>query len=274
MEYGLAVAAPAELPADPRSWCSAPWRETLPEGEIAAVYFGSEFCEHRLPSAREAATFCRFAEERGLEAVLLTPLVRAPGLEAVAHLLDRLRGEGHAPSVVFNDWGVLSLLRERHPTLARRGGRLLNRALRDPRLAAEGVVPRPEGGEGRASHLRALLLRLGAVAVETDPDLEGGFLGPAGSLQRALHLPYVFAASGRNCLPKASESGETDSFTRGLGSGCAAPCGGEALSEVRADTALPLWRAGNTLFYEAPRALALGHLGQADRVVLHGSPTP
>jgi hypothetical protein len=114
---------------------------------------------------------------------------------------------------------------------------------------------------------------MGAVAVETDADLEGGFLGSAGEgLQRTLHLPYVFATSGRNCLLKAAAAGGEASFSRGLDAGCAAPCRERWLPESRSDTALPLYRAGNSLLYEAPEGLALAHARVADRIVLHGRP--
>ncbi|MBI5443494.1 MAG: hypothetical protein HY900_20075 [Deltaproteobacteria bacterium] len=273
LEYALRFEVPGEVPADPRSWCGPRWRRALPAGRLTAVYFGSEFCEERLPSAAEASCLCTFARDRGLEAVLLTPLVRPGGLARVDRLLAELATEGLAPAVVFNDWGVLRLLRERYPDLPPRGGRLLNRGLRDPRLAAEA---RPGYGAGeRGRHLRELLRRLGATAVETDPDLDGGFLGEGGErLQRTLHLPYVFAASGRACLLKASAAADEGAFSRAFASGCAQPCRTGALPERRPDTPLPLLRAGNTLFYEAPEALAAGYLPHADRIVVHRRPAP
>jgi hypothetical protein len=42
---------------------------------------------------------------------------------------------------------------------------------------------------------------------------------------------------------------------------------------ARADTAFPLWRSGNTVFYQSPRAQVEMHLAQADRVVLHERPS-
>jgi hypothetical protein len=276
MEYALRIEEPPDLPSDPRGWCEARWRSALPEGRLAALYFGTDFCEERLPAISEVTRFCQAAREHGLEAVLLTPLVRPGGLRRLGQLLEAVEASGAAVSVVFNDWGVLGLLRERHPGLPRRGGRLLNRGLRDPRIAGAWEAPdatRAAGERGR--RLRGLLRSLGAVAVESDPDLEGGFLGDGSEgLQRALHLPYVLAASGRNCLSKAAARRESRSLAVAFSAGCSRSCAEGARTEARSDAALPLRRAGNTLFYEAPAALALAHLGSADRIVLHRRPAP
>lgn len=275
MDYALRLEAPDELPADPRQWCAAAWRDTLPPGRLSAVYFGSEFCEDRIPSAAEAASLCALAREADLEAVLLTPVVRPAGLALLGDLLAALGAAGWAPSVVFNDWGVLRLLQHDFSLLPRRGGRLLNRGLRDPRLAHADAAP-PVGDSGERSRLlRAFLRQEGASALETDPDLEGGFLGEEGSgLQRTLHLPFAFATTGRHCLGKAAGGARGGAFADGLASPCNAPCRGGPRPEHRPDAPLPLWRAGNTLFYEVPEGLAAAHLRTADRVVLHRRPAP
>jgi hypothetical protein len=176
--------------------------------------------------------------------------------------------------VTFNDWGVLHLLREAYPLSARKAGRLINRGLRDPRLAQDAPM-RSFQAQDKGDRLRSLLLRFGVTGVETDPDLEGCYLErEASGLQRTLHLPYVFAASGRNCLLKAEGKKADESFTKGLGLGCPAPCQERWLAVQRPDTDVPLWRAGNTLFYEATESLAEAYLDRCDRIVLHERPLP
>jgi hypothetical protein len=112
------------------------------------------------------------------------------------------------------------------------------------------------------------------VALETDPDLDGGYLGDGDAgLSRALHLPYVLASSGRHCLLKAAAlPGRAVGGL--LGAPCPAPCRDGAARADREDCAVPLWRAGNTLLYEAPWEAARAHLAEADRVVLHEAPSP
>jgi hypothetical protein len=272
MEYGICVNDIRTLPADPRLVCADTLRELLPPGPLRAVYFGSEFCEELLPALAEAENFCALAAAAAVEAVLLTPLVTPQGLGRVDRLLRGLASSGWLPAVVGSDWGVLELLRNSYPALQRRGGRLLNRGLRDPRLPEK--TPEMESGRtDRGERLRLLLCHLGVAAVETDPDLEGGFLGEKkAGFQRVLHLPYAFAASGRNCLVKADGREPGDSFTRGLGLPCQGECRGRWHRLERPDTALPLWRRGNTVFYEVPRSQAEIHLAQADRIVLHEGP--
>lgn len=274
MEYGVRLSSPGELPGDPREICSESWGEFLPPGTLRALYFGSEFCEDSLPTVKEAAAFCRLARETGLEAVLLTPVVTVRGLHRLDKLLGDLEKCGWLPATVFNDWGVLRLLQGSHPAVERRAGRLINRALRDPRLADQSP-PAPSANSGRGTRLRLLLKRCGVGALETDADLEGSYLGDGTEgLQRVLHFPYVFAASGRNCLIKAEGEDAGHCFTKGLGRVCDAPCRGHFHEVQRPDTSRPIWRAGNTLFYEVHRAWAEMHLVQADRIVLHERPMP
>jgi len=274
MEYGVRLSSPGPFPDDPRRLCPETWRHLLPEGPLRAVYFGSEFCQDLVPDVEEAAKFCALAKAAGLEAVLLTPVVRADGLCRVEKLVADLASQGLAPTLVFNDLGVLQMLRSRHPGLKRQAGRLINRALRDPRLTEQPLESYARQAT-RGGQIRALLQRFGVAGLETDPDLEGSYLGdPVADLQRVLHLPYVFATSGRNCLIKAEVQAEDKNFATLLSSTCPAACRGRWHPEQRADLAFPLWRAGNTLFFEATRTSVEAHLGRVDRIVIHERPMP
>jgi len=275
MEYGLRLANPENGSRNPRDFCSAALWELCPDGPLTALYFGSEFCQELLPRIREADAFCALCAECGLEAVLLTPLVTHKGLRRMSRLLDGLRRRGWSPAVVFNDWGVFELVRSAHPALPLRMGRLMNRGLRDPRLDMKPAGPSGQN-TGRGAGIRRLAHTLGIGAVESDADLEPGFLGAgADSLQRTLHVPYTFASSGRICLEKAAAAPPGQGlFAQGLASGCSAPCRGACREEQRQDTEKPMWRAGNTLFFEAPPEWISRHLKLADRVVFHQRPLP
>lgn len=275
MEYGLRLTRPDAAPADPRDACPASWRERLPKGLVAALYFGSEFCEDRLPDLDEAEAFCATAHARGWEPTLLTPLVTPAGLERVHRLLAALEAIRRQPAVVFNDWGVLGLLRERHPALPRRAGRLMNRSLRDPRAYRDAPGGCATHDASRFARLRRFLADAGVAAVETDADLDGGYLGDgAEGLARALHLPYTFAASGRNCPLKALLYPEGSGFSKSLADPCTAPCRSGPVPAQREDAALPHGRAGNTLFYEIPQQAAATWLAHTDRIVLHEDALP
>jgi hypothetical protein len=254
----------------------------LPQGAVAALYFGSEFCEDRLPNLGEAIAFCALARELGLEPTLQTPLVTSRGLRVVGALVEALAAAGWKPAVVFNDWGVLRLLRESHPALARRAGRLVNRSLRDPRAYGNhGYAPSgaAKHDASRFARLRRMLAAYGVTAVESDADLDGGYLGDgpddgAEGLSRTLHLPFTFAASGRGCPLKSALYPGSDGFTHALADPFSAPCRGRPLPIRRADTPLPHWRAGNTVFYEIPPEAARARLTHVDRIVLHEMAAP
>lgn len=279
MDYGLRLTTPSEVPADPRDACPADWRDLLPPGRAVALYFGTEFCEDRLPDLDDANAYCAVARAHGLEPTLTTPLVSPEGLGKVDRLLAGLASNGWRPAVVFNDWGVLELLRERHRTLPRRAGRLVNRSLRDPRAYRDAPAGTATHDASRFTRLRTLLRGLGVGAIETDADLEGGFLGDRDDggttpLDRALHFPFTYAASGRGCPLKAALYPEGGGFAQAFADPCPAPCRGKPLPVHRADTALPHWRAGNTLFYEPPHEATRAWLPHADRIVVHAMAAP
>ena len=278
-EYGLRLTSPAEPPRDPRDLCPPAWRSLLPDGPAVALYFGSEFCEDRLPDVDEASAFCDLARERGWEPTLLTPLVTPEGLRIVGALLDALAANRCEPAVVFNDWGVLGLLRKRHHSLPRRAGRLMNRSLRDPRAYRDAPAGGATHDASRYERLRRFFSALGVAAIETDIDLDGGYLGDGpdstgAGLSRALHLPFTFAASGRNCPLKAGLYPEGHGFSKALADPCPGPCRGKPLPVQRDDSTLIHWRGGNTLFYEIPQEVARAWLPRTDRIVLHEAATP
>jgi hypothetical protein len=275
MEYALRIATPDSALKSPRDFCDDALWELCPDAPLTALYFGSEFCQELLPGIRDVETLCAHCMEHGLEAVLLTPLVTHKGLGRMDRLLGSLARREMYPAIVFNDWGVLELLREKYPSFPTRMGRLMNRGLRDPRLD---VQASGSGGENtqRGAGIRKLACTLGVIALESDADLEPGYLGDgADGLERALHVPFTFAASGRNCLEKAAATPAGKGIlTRGLNSGCTAPCRGLLRKENRQDTQKELWRAGNTLFFKAPPEWISRHIAFADRVVFHEQPMP
>jgi hypothetical protein len=279
MEYGLRLTHVAAPPPDPREACPLPWRNLLPEGPTVALYFGSEFCEDRLPGLDEAQDFCAIARDRGWQPTLLTPLVTPLGLEIVHRLLAGLAANRWKPAVVFNDWGVFELLREHHSSLARRAGRLMNRSLRDPRAYRDRPTNSATHDGARFGRLRRFLADAGVSALETDADLDGGYLGDGidddgGGLARALHLPFTLAASGRNCPVKALLYPAGKGFSKALADPCTAPCRSGPIPIQRDDSPLPHWRGGNTLFYEIPREAAQTWFAHTDRIVVHGEAAP
>jgi hypothetical protein len=156
---------------------------------------------------------------------------------------------------------------------------LINRSLRDPRAYRDAPCGTATHDASRFAGVRRMLAGLGVAAVESDADLEGGYLGGgpgdgSAGLARALHLPFTFAASGRACPLKAGLYPEGGGFAKALADPCPAPCRGKPLPVRRRDTALPHWRGGNTLFYELPPDVVRTWLPHADRIVVHEVAAP
>ncbi len=275
MEYGLRIGTLADAHQCPADLCREAGLKPDSDAVFTSLYFGTEFCQELLPGLNDTLNFCGHCADHNVEAVLLTPMVTYKGLERVSRLINGIVKRDFSPAVVFNDWGVFELLKNAHPALPLRMGRLMNRGLRDPRLEMSPQTTESDN-TARGDGLRQYADNAGIAALESDADLEPGFLGDGSDgLNRTLHIPFTFVTSGRVCLEKAaSASHNKRQFTRGLASGCSAPCRGIYRREHRQDTEKHMWRAGNTLFFKAPPAWITRHVALADRVVLHTRPVP
>jgi hypothetical protein len=95
------------------------------------LYFGTEFCVNLIPSREMVARRCAAALKAGVKITFVTPFVTGEGLGKLSDIFEFLDTLDDV-EVVFNDWGVFMLLRERyrriHPVL----GRLLSKQRRDP----------------------------------------------------------------------------------------------------------------------------------------------
>src|SRR6185369_1773187 len=76
--------------------------------------YGNEFCEHLIPAPGKLEQVIGAASERGLPLTFLTPYCSDAGIEALIPLFDLLSSTTDS-EVVFNDWGVLNVLRRDFP---------------------------------------------------------------------------------------------------------------------------------------------------------------
>lgn len=208
------------------------------------VYWGTEFCENLI-----APELPRFS----LPLTLLTPYVSDRGLARLKPLLDA------APSgseVVFNDFGVLRLLRREYPSLIPIQGRLLHKALRDPRITTEYVQlgDSPQLDALRASSLEteaysALLRKYGVTHVEQDL-LPQGNRFPAGPF--SVYAPFGVISTARICMAAGLGYRKAQKFEPG------APCRHECQTHLVeyqytnspfANREQRFWLKGQTYFY-------------------------
>lgn len=176
--------------------------------DYSRLYFGVEFCERLLPAAEDLERVLDFAGEKGPAFTLVTPYVTESGLERLKALLETLAKLRPGSEVVFNDYGVLRVLRRLYPGLEPVLGRLLNRLKRGPRLMTViDKLPKTTVAYFRDSNLNVPALndfmgRQGVKRVELDNLLQGlGF-----TLERwrgSLYLPYAYVTTTRFCLAGA-----------------------------------------------------------------------
>ncbi len=237
------------------------------------LYFGSEFCEHLLPSARALREALSQAKSAGLRLVLLTPVASPEVLTQLDVLLPTLPA---GSEVVVNDWGVAHELASRFGDLRPVAGRVLCRMTKDPRIDA--------GWAGRCGHglaaptMHALFSRLGIRRLEIDVPLfadEEVFADLP--LPAAVHLPYVYVAKGRMCRAGSLSVTGTERFA--VGRRCQKEClrfSALASRPGRADVAASV-QLGNTLFSRHSAAMASSLRQAVDskrvaRLVVPGAP--
>jgi hypothetical protein len=97
-------------------------REAL-DSQCDGIRFGSEFCEHLLPSPATLRRAYELARGAGREFTYVTPRLSNAGIRKLEEYLHLL-GESGEMSVVVNDFGALDLVGE-HPNLHAHLGRQL-----------------------------------------------------------------------------------------------------------------------------------------------------
>jgi hypothetical protein len=200
--------------------------EHFGEIEFTRCVFGNEFCEHLIPSSSALSSVLSIARERGLGITLLTPYVSNGGIVELQSLF-RLLDHDDDVEVVFNDWGVLNLLRREFPRLKPVQGRLLNKSLRDPRVTTiYATAPAPISAMAtlQRSNLdcesyTGLLSRLGVQTVEMDNLPQGNDLSFAEKgMKINVYLPFGFISTSRICMAAGLHYRKPDKFQPG------APC--------------------------------------------------
>ena len=100
----------------------------------ARLYYGQEFCERLIPSARDLIKVLSFVKKRRVSFSLVTPYLTDSGLKKLIPLLVLLKNRKIYCEIVINDWGVLNLINRQYPNLSPVLGRLLTKQKRGPQL--------------------------------------------------------------------------------------------------------------------------------------------
>jgi hypothetical protein len=208
---------------------------------FSRLYFGQEFCENLIPSSDVLQEVVAFAHDLQLSFTYVTGYVTDAGLAATRRNLASLAKQAPGSEVVFNDWGVLTVLAEEFPSLVPVLGRLL---IKQQRMARFTTTPPPVNlrginatetvvRAGQQEALRALNLSipeyrerlegLGVRRFDLDIVPQGVEL-PADvwGLEASCYYPWGYVTGSRNCLTAGVLEAERSFVV--TDSRCAAPC--------------------------------------------------
>jgi len=102
--------------------------------EFDRLYFGNEFCEKLIPDRDTLERWYGLSKKKKKAFTFVTPFVTDAGLDKLGPLFSFLDAQEDV-EIVFNDWGVLRLLRQHFTHLIPALGRLLTKQRRDPRIS-------------------------------------------------------------------------------------------------------------------------------------------
>ena len=221
------------------------------EPSFSRLYFGNEFCQYLIPTRKELEDVLDFA--RSLDFTLVTPYVTDEGLEELTPLFDLVSQKRPESEVVFNDWGVFSVLREQYPSFEPVMGRLLNKMKRGPRLmTVMDRIPQDTIDYFRGSSLSVPLFRRflrenGVRRVEFDNVLQGIDFDFEG-MELSLYLPFAYVSTTRACLVNACDIPDKKELV-GI-SPCQRECQKYTFNLKSEVMPVNLVRMGNTIFFK------------------------
>lgn len=185
--------------------------------------YGNEFCERLIPSLKQLESVVALARKSDVRLSLLTPYVSDAGLASLRPLLEMLDRDGEQSEVVFNDWGMLNMLRREFPRLMPVQGRLMNKSLRDPRVTgmyAESAAPSAlvtlRRSNLHCASYAGFLTGQGVEMAELDNLPQGIDLGfvDAG-MNVSVSIPFGFISTSRICMAAGLGYAKRDKFQPG-----------------------------------------------------------
>jgi len=220
---------------------------------FSRLYFGNEFCEQLIPSVADLEQVLDFVSENSLDFAFVTPYLTDNGLRRLELLLQVIAQKRPDSEVVFNDYGLLRILRSRYSELEPVMGRLLNRMKRGPRLMMvidklpQTTVEYFQSSNLTVPALSKFLNDNGVRRVELDNLLQD-FDFSLDNLSASLYLPFAYVTTTRLCLVSSCDIPEREELIGVF------PCQRECQKYtfyLRSEI-MPviLIRKGNTIFFE------------------------
>lgn len=249
-------------------------------GSITRLYFGSEFCQYRITPLEDVQAAYELSKEKGYHFTYVTPYVPETGLNKLRPILTWLHDQEDADAieVVVNDWGICFAIARKFPKLQISVGRLLNKMIRDPRVAhlydEEEAPKRAKSVFMNTSldtpYFTQFLRRMNVQRIELD-----SFIQPVEKAQdsygvpASLYIGYGVIATGRSCLVGTLHKPSEEKFLGDIQ--CKQQCmhyvakmdnTREQLGQLPVNTL----QKGNTAFYEQTETLLKEGLEEAQNM--------
>jgi hypothetical protein len=262
-------------------------KQCLTPEKLERVYFGTEFCQRLIPDNKDLKEAIRITWEAGLDFSYVTPPSTESGIETLKSRFSFLREEckpSKGIEVIVNDWGVLRILRQQFPEFKPVFGRMMNRMIRDPRVApyyVSSTAPKEGLTVVQQSSLTNPLYQKSLREWGVDRhEFDNLFQGIKVEVEEkdvffSVYIPYGYVATGRVCMPGSFNLPKEDKFTEYMG--CQRECQ-EFTHKLKnsqspfSNRSLELIQRGNTIFY--PNSLVMlksvfnGDIsGSLDRIV-------
>jgi len=252
--------------------------------DIDRLYFGNEFCENLIPSLSELKKTYFYVKEKNINFTLVTPFVTNSGLKKIEPLLSFLDKQKDS-EVVFNDWGVFSLMKNKFNNLKLVLGRLLTKQRRDPRIikillnkqvrreifspdkknkliilpkkTPKSLFVHFQSSLINADIFQRFILAQGISRVEVDNLIWEMNLKINKNIGISIYLPFGYITTTRKCAKL------TFAYD-----GCKKECKNFYFEFKKKNIPVPLYSIGNTIFYRSkfPNIKYLRILG-IDRIV-------
>jgi len=246
------------------------------DSSFTRLYFGNEFCEELIPSLEELKALIDFAVKNNIDFTLVTPYVTNKGIDRLIPLFKEISGfeiQGKNIEVVFNDWGVLRLLRRDYKKLSPVMGRLLNKMKRGPRFMLvidylpKDTVEYYQSTNMNIPELAGFLKENNVERIELDNLLQDiNFDFSSGGIKTSLYLPFAYVTTTRFCLTNSCDIPEKSEHV-GI-----YPCRRECqrYTFTLKSPAMPvlLLRKGNTIFFKNEKPPAKFNEKNISRVVI------
>jgi len=158
------------------------------------IYFGTEFCGKLIPKNKDIKKITNSTKKTPL--TFVTPWCTDNNINTLSKILPILPTNAE---VVFNDWGLLKLIKKYKliPIL----GRLLVSIKRDPRFNKNSKLPEYfKQSNINNPFFQEFLIKHGINRIELDNVIQGYNFKLKNKFKTSMYYPFVYITTSRKCI--------------------------------------------------------------------------